>query len=82
MRPSRLTLLLAATLALAPGPARGGRGADTLGVAAPGTLEFAPAPPESWPAAGERPADSVAEPFVDLRPVNTSDIVGLEHAHG
>ena len=56
MRPGRLTLLLAATLALAPGPARGGRGADTLGVAAPGTLEFAPAPPESWPAAGERPA--------------------------
>lgn len=53
MRPAILILSAAAILALAGGPAAARRGADTLDVDAPGTLEFAPAetgcPPEAEP---------------------------------
>ncbi len=56
VRPGTLILLLAAALALASGPASARRGADTLDVDAPGTLEFAPACPR--PSGSARPSGS------------------------
>jgi hypothetical protein len=55
VRPAILILCVAAILALTGGPAAADRDADTLDVEAPGTLEFAPAAPESLPEEGPRP---------------------------
>jgi hypothetical protein len=51
VRPGTLILIAAAMLALTAGPAAADRGADSLDVDAPGTLEFTPAADESLPAA-------------------------------
>jgi hypothetical protein len=54
VRPGIFILFVAAALVLAAGPALASGGTDTLEVDTPGTLEFAPAPPESLPAAETR----------------------------